>query len=160
MKKYVFSDKMGINIDLYVLILTLLFLGIFLRFNYICIISETITTIIECVCLCVSSILLMRKGSKLKEQGILGVKEMAYGATELYIMAACLPTDDRYIAIIWFISIAYYLFNFIGGLIVFIYSLVKVWSENASNSLSKIESIVVIITSIFVAVFAGIQLFI
>ena len=160
MKKYIFGNKMGINIDLYALILTLLFLGIFLRFDYICIISETITTIIECVCLCVSSILLMRQGSKLKEKGILGIKEMAYGATELYIMAACLPIDDSKIAIVWFISIAYYLFSFIGGLMSFIYSLVKLWSANATNSLSKIESIVVIITSIFVAIFAGIQLFI
>lgn len=159
MKKYVFGDKMGTSIDLYALILTLLVLGVFLRFDYICIISETVTTIIECICLCLSSILLIRKGVKLKEKGILGVNEMAYGATELYILSACLPTTNN-MSIIWFIVIGFYLFNFIGGFMAFIYSLAELWSSKVSDSLSKTESVVVIITSVFVTLFAGIQLFV
>lgn len=159
MKKYVFGDKLGTSIDLYALILTLFLLGVFLRFDYICIISETITTIIECICLCLSSVLLIRKGVKLKEKGILGINEMALGATELYILSACLPTTSN-VSIIWFLSISFYLFNFIGGFMAFIYSLVELWTSKVSDSLSKTESIVVIITSVFVTLFAGIQLFV
>lgn len=157
MKKYVFSKKFG-TIDLYSLILTLLILGIFLRLSYVCIISEIVTTVIECICLCLASIFLMYKGIKLREKHILGIKEMAFGATELYILSACLPKTNN-TNIIWFISIGYYLFNFIGGFIAFVYSLVEKCSSNSSDSLSKVESIVVIITSVFVTLFAGIQLF-
>ena len=159
MKKYVFGDKLGTSIDLYALILTLLILGVFLRFGYINIVSETVTTIIECICLCLSSILLIRKGVKLREKGILGIKEMAFGATELYILSACLPTTSN-VSVIWFLSIGFYLFNFIGGFMSFIYSLVELWTSKVSDSLSKTESIVVIITSVFVTLFAGIQLFV
>lgn len=159
MKKCIFGDKLDTNIDLYALILTLLFLGVFLHFDYICIISKTITVIIECICLCLSSILLMNEGCKLKKRGILGVKEMAFGAIQLYIMAACLSTTNT-MSIVWFFSVGFYLFNFIGGFLAFIYTLIEKWSSNTSNLLSKTESVVVIITSIFVAVFAGIQLFV
>lgn len=160
MRKYILGNETEAIIRLYALILTFLFLGIFLRFNDICIISETIKSIIECVCLCISGFLLMYKGIKLRERGVLGIKEMAFGSIQLYIMIFCLPITNNNANIFWFISIAYYLFNFIYGLMAFFYSLIELWSSNASNSLSKIESIVVIITSIFVAVFAGIQLFI
>lgn len=160
MKKDILCDNRGTNINLYALILTFFFLGVFLRFDHVYIISETITSIIECVCLCTSCFILMYQGIKLKERGICGIKEMAFGATELYIMIFCLPTTNNNMNIFWFICVAYYLFNFISGLMAFIYSLIELWSSNAPNSLSKTESIVVIITSVFVTAFAGIQLFI
>ena len=160
MKKYIFGDEIEAIIRLYALILTFLFLGVFLRFNDICIISETITSIIECICLCISGFLLVHKGIKLRERGIWGIKEMAFGSIQLYIMIFCLPITNNNANIFWFISIAYYLFNFINGLMAFVYSLTELWSSNSSNSLSKAESIVVIVTSILVTAFAGIQLFI
>ena len=155
------SNNFTKNVNMYSLILTFWGLGVFLHFDYVCIISKTITSVIECFCLTLACILLMYKGCNLKKIGILGVKEMAFGATQLYIMTHFLLAESYYESILWFVSTGYYLFNFIGGFITFIYSLIEKWSTNtSSNSLTKTESFVVIITSIFVTIFAGIQLFV
>lgn len=160
MKKYIFGDKIGTSVDLCALILTLLCLGIYLCVKPAFVFSKITTQIISQCCFCAASLLLMRVGNTLKRQDILGVKEIAVGAFQVYFLIGFLPFHGVW-SILWLFIIGFYSFNVFGGLIAFFITLSKNSRKTASAiPLSNIESVVVVFTSIATAVFAGFQLFI
>ena len=103
--------------------------------------------------------MLIKIGRNLEKKKILGVPEMALGAFQSYFISSYIP-NEGYLSILVLLSIAFFLFNFIGGLIALCYSCSQHLKQEATNPAAKTESLVAIITSVLGCVFAGIQLFI
>ena len=156
--KIIKADRFGSPIDGYALIMTFFILGVLLHFEFF-VISETVTELIEIGCFLLSSLLLIRTGEKLKSKDILGVKEIALGALQLYLLSSVLPKAGTW-SVLWFLLIAFYLFCLLDGALALVHSILAKWSADTSDLLSRTESIVAILTGIPVAIFAGIQLLI
>ena len=157
MKQTLWGDRLGTPIDAYAFVLTTFFLGVFLRLGYIDVLSNEISVVLEEICFGASSIALILQGKKLKKKGILGITEIAQTSFLMYVICFLLPRTGMW-GILWFILVAFCLFNLIGGFLAFAYTTIQKWSFNGETTLSRTESVVAILTSILVAVFAGIQL--
>lgn len=157
MKKRLLGDRLGSPIDKYALMITLFVVGVFLLWKSDFVISTEITKIVSNGCLCLSSIMLMKVGRNLEKRNIEGVPEMALGAFQGYLIASGLP-NDGYWSILYLFSVAFYFFTFIGGFLAFLCSWFRHSKNKETDLLSKIESIVAIITALVGCVLAGIQL--
>ena len=137
-------------------------MGILLNYKCIFLISDDITEIAGIICFTLSSIMLTFAGAKLKAKEIFGVKEIAIGSLQLYFLSQIFPNplvaDCVGWSIAWFLVVAFYLFSFLDGCLALVYSVLKRWEKNSDDLISRTESIVTIITTIPVAVFAGVQL--
>ena len=159
MKNKVFGDKLGTTIDKYALLVTLLFVGVFLNMNPDFLISSVITKIFSDTILCIACIMLICRGRKLEKAEILGVPEIAIGAFQCYLISGHL-SHDGYLSFLYLFSVAFFLFNFIGGLIAFLYSWFRHTKKEKGDLLSGLESIVAIVTSLIGCALTIVQLFV
>lgn len=160
--KYFKCDRFGSPVDGYAAIITFFILGVLLNYKKIFLISDDITSIAGMACFSLSSIMLTFAGAKLKKKEIFGVKEIAIGSLQLYLLSYIFPnpliTNSAGWSLAWFLIVAFYLFSFLDGCLALVYSVLKRWEKDSDDMISRTESIVTIITTIPVAVFAGIQL--
>ena len=101
-------------------------------------ISETVTELIEIGCFLLSSLLLIRTGEKLKSKDILGVKEIALGALQLYLLSSVLPKAGTW-SVLWFLLIAFYLFCLLDGALALVHSILAKWSADTSDLLTLLQ---------------------
>ena len=158
MKKEIFGDKLGTPIDKYALLITLFIIGVFLHLNSDFLVSEALSRIVSSTCLSLSCIMLVNIGRNLEKKEILGVPEMAIGAFQSYFISTYV-SNKGYLSIFVLFSIAFFLFNFIGGSLALLCSYSQYLKNKKAIPVSKAESLVGIITSFLGCVFAGIQLF-
>ena len=158
MKKGIFGDKLGTPIDKYAFLITLLIVGFFLRIDSDFLVSAEVSEKVSNWCLCISSLMLIKIGRNLEKKNVFGVPEMALGAFQSFIISEYVP-QNGYWSILYLFSVAWFLFTFIGGLLALTNSYFQRLNSKEAT-ISKTESLIVIITSVLGCIFAGIQLFV
>lgn len=156
--KFPKSIKHFSTITLASLVATFFVLGFLLWSDSFPVIPPEVADAFEAISFLLAYLFLVSWGEQLKQPHSLGIIKFAGGSLSIYLISHITPKSVP-VAIALMLLFAILLFWVISGVITLIHSVVIRWSSKESDSVAKIESIVVILTSIPMSLFACLQPF-